>query len=623
MKKHLQPPLVKAIILITTILLHFNLPAQNVFPATGNVGIGTASPSSSALLEVKSTNSGILIPRMTLAQRDLIPTSTAVNGLLIYQTNNSPGFYYYNNGWVAIGANTALSNLSATTLINASLSPGTTNTLTLGTTLKRWNNIHTYGITFADGTTQSSAASPAWKSSGTNVYFTTGNAGIGTNAPAASAILDIKSTTKGLLIPRMSLAQRDAILVSAAVNGMLIYQTNNSPGFYYYNNGWIPLGVNSTLSNLNANTLINSALTPGVTNTLTLGTTAKRWKNLYTHAITFPDGTVQSTAASASTQWKGAAGSIYFNTGKVGIGTNAPLTPLHVAGTLTLAGNLKFTADSQSIQFANPVESPAPMMYFFESGTTNKDRMVFAHSPSFPNWGLQYSDAIDQFNFLGAGASRMSINLSNGNVGIGSSSPTSKLHVEGSQTLAGNLSFTAGNQSILFANPGTTPNPMMYMFSSGTVNTERMVFAHSPSFPTWGLQYTDVSDKFDFLGGGTSRMTINLSSGNVGIGVTAPVYRLEVCGTIRAKEVRVETGWCDYVFEKNYKLRSIEELERYINQNKHLPGIAPAAEVEKEGLKVGEMNKAMMEKIEELTLYVIQLSKENKKLQEEINALKK
>ena len=118
-------------------------------------------------------------------------------------------------------------------------------------------------------------------------------------------------------------------------------------------------------------------------------------------------------------------------------------------------------------------------------------------------------------------------------------------------------------------------------------------------------------------------MSISLGSGNVGIGVASPLYKLDVCGTIRSKEVRVETGWCDYVFEKDYKLRSIEELEKYIVQNKHLPGIVPAAEVEKEGMKVGEMNKAMIEKIEELTLYVIQLSKENKKLKEQIDALKK
>ena len=77
------------------------------------------------------------------------------------------------------------------------------------------------------------------------------------------------------------------------------------------------------------------------------------------------------------------------------------------------------------------------------------------------------------------------------------------------------------------------------------------------------------------------------------------------------------------VFEKDYKLRTVDELDKYINENKHLPGIASAKEVETEGLKVGEMNKAMMEKIEELTLYVIQLSKDNKRLQEKVDALKK
>lgn len=310
--------------------------------------------------------------------------------------------------------------------------------------------------------------------------------------------------------------------------------------------------------------------------------------------------------------------------GNVGIGTDAPGTLLEIkGGDETLGGNLYFTSGTQSIQFANPGASPQAMMNMFPSGTTNPARMVIAHSPSFQDWGLRYADTSDQFDFVGSGATRMAINLANGRVGIGTSAPSTPLHVVGTETLAGNLKFTSSSQSIQFATPTANPSPMMIMFASGTTNTQRMVLAHSPSYPTWGLRYADTTDQFDFVAGGTSRMAINLGNGNVGIGVESPVYKLEVCGTIRAKEVRVETGWCDYVFENNYKLKSINELEQYINTNKHLPGIAPAAEVEKDGLKVGEMNKAMMEKIEELTLYVIQLSKDNKKLQEQINALKK
>lgn len=113
------------------------------------------------------------------------------------------------------------------------------------------------------------------------------------------------------------------------------------------------------------------------------------------------------------------------------------------------------------------------------------------------------------------------------------------------------------------------------------------------------------------------------AGGNIGIGTNAPgTYKLNVSGTIystglavngkiTAKEVEVTlTGWPDYVFEKEYKLTSLSEVENYIKINKHLPGIASATEIEKNGLSVGEMNKQLMQKVEELTLYLIQLQKE-------------
>jgi hypothetical protein len=103
----------------------------------------------------------------------------------------------------------------------------------------------------------------------------------------------------------------------------------------------------------------------------------------------------------------------------------------------------------------------------------------------------------------------------------------------------------------------------------------------------------------------------------VGIGTeNFGTYKLAVNGSIRSKEVVVETGWADYVFDKKYKLPSLKEVEQFILKNKHLPNIPSAAEVEKQGLHVGEVQKKMMEKIEELTLYAISQQKE-------IDALKK
>ena len=125
-------------------------------------------------------------------------------------------------------------------------------------------------------------------------------------------------------------------------------------------------------------------------------------------------------------------------------------------------------------------------------------------------------------------------------------------------------------------------------------------------------------------------MTIN-QNGNVGIGtLSAGTYKLAVNGTIRAKEIRVESGWSDYVFEKGYALRSLNNVAKYIEQNKHLPGIPSAKEIQENGLAVGDVQTKMMAKIEELTLYVIKqeksindLKEQNAKLEIKMNLLDK
>ena len=114
--------------------------------------------------------------------------------------------------------------------------------------------------------------------------------------------------------------------------------------------------------------------------------------------------------------------------------------------------------------------------------------------------------------------------------------------------------------------------------------------------------------------------------GNVGIGttnITGTGYKLYVDGNIRTRRVRVDQDtWADYVFESNYKLRPIQEVEQYIQKEKHLPDVPSAAEVKKEGLDLGDNQAVLLKKIEELTLYIIQLQKQVDVLEKKVNGNK-
>lgn len=163
-------------------MFFLNLSAQNIFPKSGAAGIGTTSPNASSLLEISSTSKGILIPRMTLAQRNAI--ASPATGLLIYQTNNTAGFYYYTGtAWTAVsskGANTSLSNLAATTSVNRSLIPATTGGNDLGSSSLNWRDAYFSGTVTAGSISASSFSASSF---GSNLL------------PSASATYDVGSSS--------------------------------------------------------------------------------------------------------------------------------------------------------------------------------------------------------------------------------------------------------------------------------------------------------------------------------------------------------------------------------------------------------------------------------------------
>lgn len=193
-------------------------------------------------------------------------------------------------------------------------------------------------------------------------------------------------------------------------------------------------------------------------------------------------------------------------------------------------------------------------------------------------------------------------------------------------TAGDDISFASDQTSIFFPASAGSPSPMMYMFTSGTSNSDRMLFSQSPAFDNWGLMYRDAGDSFRFLQAGTDRVVINLGAGNP----------LVVNGNAQATAfVSATTTYPDYVFEnyylgkssinESYDFPSLQEVETFIKKNGHLPGVKSYAEVADEDMTidVGATSVANLEKIEELFLYTIELKKENealKKNQEELEA---
>ncbi len=301
--------------------------------------------------------------------------------------------------------------------------------------------------------------------------------------------------------------------------------------------------------------------------------------------------------------WTISGNNMYSNvTGNVGIGTTAPGAKLHVNSTANTNNTIGiFESDISSGGLYNELRfsalantSPAAIRYMLGTNP-NSSELSFLQQPDSGS-GL---------------VERMRIDKS-GNIGIGTASPGANLDIYKSAGVRAQMGTS--NNGHYFASQSDDNTDGFEIYQQHGSNTTRNSLA-----------------VYDNRTGSKSAAFVVRGDGNIGIGIANPAEKLSVNGAIKAKEIIIQTtGWPDFVFKKDYDLMPLSQLKEYIDNNKHLPEIPSADDVSEKGVKVGDIQAKLLQKIEELTLYMIDLEKktdvfksENEMLRGESEMLKK
>lgn len=277
-------------------------------------------------------------------------------------------------------------------------------------------------------------------------------------------------------------------------------------------------------------------------------------------------------------QWTDSGSGEVYTTDNVGIGMTSPWAQLHVDG------NMVFFTGSERV-YANSLNNSSTDRLFKFSPLT-KDGSNF-------DWSREFGYDFDKEAWF-----------FESELGLGTRDPQAMLDVRG------DVDISSGTGSWVYldissTNPNTDP---VLRLNAGTVS--------------WSFHNDDSSGNLlDIRFNNSRRVSID-STGKVGIGTSSPNNKLDVAGIIRAEEVIVETGWADFVFEDGYDLMPLDVVREYIEREKRLPGIPSEREVLEKGVSLGEIQKLLLQKIEELTLHVINQEKRIQALELENRDLK-
>ncbi|MFM9987824.1 hypothetical protein [Flavobacterium sp.] len=363
--------------------------------------------------------------------------------------------------------------------------------------------------------------------------------------------------------------------------------------------------------------------------------------------------------------------SVSGTTGNVGIGNVSPTAKLEVTSGIVGTSGVKFT---NLLSTSAPVIGNGKVLSVDTTGNVILVTTPFISTLYNDDGLLDDNRTVDMngnnLTFKSSsGNSNFFIDGITGNVGIGTINSTEKLEVKGA--LKANRGIFESNQinGQTYASDAIK-NDESLVLSVGSVigtgdgykNTRMFNFFDFPgtvagsnnnSIAYFGIEDRNDQGRFRMIattGGETKMIMLNKSQqdlmkiyedGNDKVTMTLPkidsylgigtssfldatdskTYRLSVKGRIRAEEVKVYNTWADYVFNKDYKLPTLKEVEGYIKENRHLPNVPSAKEVTEKGLELGEMARIQQEKIEELTLYLIQQNKEIQELKEQVIVL--